>query len=186
MIGRARRPYPGKQAALLLDLSGTLEAHRFHPDDELVYSLEGEGVRTRDGIAMCRVRLCRTCKLPLHDLIAEARAAGGELTHCPRCDLEISKIHVPTPEEVALARYDRDAARARAPADKRTKALTTLYAKGIREGHKRTRAEMVYRRMFKHHAPTEVRVPAWNDAMAMVAGERGDAWEPPQEGANGA
>lgn len=182
-IGRARRPHHHGKVALLLDLSGNLEMHGFHPDDELEYSLEGEPVRGR-GAKAETPRICRKCKRVLVDDIAEAKARGLELERCPECLTKLSKIVVPTPEEVALRKAERGASLAKVPTDKRTKALATLYSNGLREGRSRKQAETIYRRMFRRHPDTEVRVSAWRVATQRVASEKGDAWEPPEEKAS--
>lgn len=190
-VGRARRPYPktpGKRA-LLLDLSGNVGMHG-HPDEEMVYALEGVACARKGDAGLIRPRLCRSCKRELArgfetqaDLgacVHERRpwCPGTEL-HCPECGTKISKLVVPSPEEVALIRAERDAARAKTPTDKRTKALTTLYAGTIRKSHKREAAHFAYRKMFGHFPPSDVRCPAWKAAIELVASEMSDAWEPP-------
>ncbi len=177
MIGRARRPYPGKREALLIDLSGNLATHDFDPDDEIAYSLDGAGM-SAGGAGAGGPRVCRKCKRVLDEDIEAANARGVELTHCPECKTKLSKIVVPTSEEIALARIERDAARAKLPHDKRTKILATLYLKGIREGRKRGSAEFAYRSMFHGFPPTEVRAPAWKAANALYTEERGGHWSP--------
>lgn len=179
-IGRARRPYPatpGKRA-LLIDLAGNLAMHGFHPDDEIVYSLEGVGMCGGKD-ALVGPRTCRACGRVLVDDIAEARARGEDLTHCPECDTELSRLEVPESEDVALRRREREESRARIPKDKRVTILTSLYAKGIKEGRKRANAEFAYRGMFKHFPPGEVRAPAWKAATEEAAAKRGGHFLPP-------
>lgn len=191
MIGRARRALAGKRSALWVDLSGNVSMH--FPDGdidaELVYSLDGIGVQRKCDARMIRPRICRSCKRELPREYRDQRELGacvhprrpwcpGEDLHCPECGTKISKLVVPSPEEIALIRVERDAARAKAPEDKRTKALTTLYAKGLRNGASRDAAEHAYRSMFKHYPPTDVRAKAWHAAVEIVADEKGDTWIP--------
>jgi hypothetical protein len=190
-IGRARRPSlaTGKTRALLLDLSGNLELHvpEGHIDDDLEYSLDGRGV-ARKGSATDRPRFCRVCKHLFAGDVEECahshrpcpveRGTTTVVAHCPECATPISKIFVPTPEDVELARVTRDAERKKAPECERTKALTCLYSTALRAGNHRNAAHHAYQRVFSAFPPTEVRVPAWRAAIARVALEKGDAWEP--------
>lgn len=197
MVGRARRARAGKRSALWIDLSGNVSLHfpDRNIDAELLYSLDGIGVQRKCDARMIRPRICRGCKRELpreYKTQAELRGAEGcdhpsrpwcrdgkgEELHCPECGAKISKLVVPSPEEIALIKVERDAARAAAPEDKRTKALTTLYAKGLRKGAERNTAHHAYRGLFKHFPPSDVRARAWREAIAIVAAERGDAWLP--------
>ena len=185
-VGRGRRPSPGtgKTRALLVDLAGNIDLHfpgTAHLDDDLDYSgvIDGRGVALK-GSASIRPRSCRVCKHLLeepldpcfHDGACKAEA------HCPECGTVISKIFVPSPEDVELARVVRDAERKRAPECERTRALTSLYVTALRAGNHRNAAHHAYQRVFSAFPPTEVRVPAWRDALAKVSAEKGDAWEP--------
>lgn len=190
-VGRARRPYaptPSKRA-LLIDLAGNVELQSqvtpWHPDDDLEFSLEGLGC-TRKGAGIAGPRICRACKRVLDDDIAAAAARGVKLEKCPECGTKLSKIALLRPEEVELARVVRDEQRAKTPIDKRTKALITLYAKGLREGHKREAAHFAFKRMFRAWPETTIRVVAWQRAIEIVAGEKGDAWMPKEDDAAGA
>lgn len=179
-IGRARRPHYLGKIALLIDLSSNLDTHGFHPDDELAYSLSGEPI-TVSGSAGIGPRICRKCRRVLDDDIAAARARGIYLERCPEpgCNTRLSRIVVPTAEEVELRRVERDEVRRHTPVDKRTKALTTMFANGLRAGHKKERAAIMFRRVFSQYPPADMKVRAWRDAVAIVAEERGDAWEQP-------
>jgi DNA repair protein RadD len=57
--GRALRPFPGKEYALLLDHSGNIERHGL-PDDERSWSLEGRGKRKKSERATS-VKVCPKC-----------------------------------------------------------------------------------------------------------------------------
>lgn len=193
MIGRGRRALAGKQRATWIDLSGNLSLHfpDGNVDAELVYSLDGVGVARKDDSRMIRPRICRSCKRELpreyrtqaelgacvHPRRPWCPGAGDEL-HCPECGAKISRLVIPSPEEIALIRIEQDASRAKIKPDKRLKILTSLYAKGLRNGAERDAAHHAYRGMFKHYPTTDVRVRAWREAVAIVAAERGDAWLP--------
>lgn len=179
-VGRARRARRGKAMSYLLDLSGNYALHG-HPDEELVFSLEGAGISRGNG-ALVGPRVCRRCRYVLADAIYAARLAGGELTHCPNCGRPLSQIVLLTPEEIALQIVERDAARRAVAVTTRIKALATMYAQGIKAGHQKDRAHNMYRGTFKAGFPTsEVRAKAWNIAVDRIAAERGDAWDPGEE-----
>jgi superfamily II DNA or RNA helicase len=72
IVGRVLRPFPGKDTATLLDLSGASLAHGM-PTSDREFSLDGEGIRRADGVEP--VRVCLRCG---------ATYEGG-LT-CPACD----------------------------------------------------------------------------------------------------
>lgn len=182
-VGRGRRPSPGtgKTRALLIDLSGNIDLHfpkGTSIDDDLEYSLDGRGVALK-GSAV-RPRSCRVCKHLLGDAEAcdHPHAPCPEEAHCPECATVISKIFVPSPEDVELARVTRDSERRKAPVCERTAALTTLYRTALRAGNHRNSAHYAYQRVFSGFPPAEIRVPAWRAALAEVAPEKGDAWEP--------
>lgn len=61
IVGRVKRPYPGKTTSLLIDLRGV--SHELgHPDEDRVFSLEGRGIRGRDEGA--DTTYCRVCGAP--------------------------------------------------------------------------------------------------------------------------
>lgn len=196
-IGRARRPFaptPSK-VALLLDLGGNVELQSqitpWHPDDELEYSLEGIGV-SRKGASIVGPRKCRACSRILDDDIAAAAARGEILRACPECKTKLSKIVLFKPEEIELARVVREATeQRRATLSKSTKALATMYVKALRGESTKRQAEAAWLRMFArgkrlHAVPIEVRVPAWQCAIDIVAREKGDTWIPEDGDAAGA
>lgn len=174
-VGRGRRARLGKTGARLIDLSGNVEIHG-HPDEELEYSLEGAGMSQRGACAI-RSRICPSCRRVLDLDIVAAKERGEELTHCPECKKKLSTIRVPTPEEVELARIEKEEARRRTPDDKRAKALVTLFAKGLRAGHEKRAAIIVFQRMFGQRPHGAMSAAAWREAVELVARERGDAWE---------
>lgn len=68
MVGRVRRPHPGKSRALLIDCKGATYEHGL-PDAERVFSLEGLPIRQANPIGL---RQCPQC--------------GGVFELAPRCD----------------------------------------------------------------------------------------------------
>lgn len=58
MVGRVLRKFSGKAGALLLDLSGVVDIHG-PPDQDLEYSLEGDGMRRKGPVL--GPRMCRVC-----------------------------------------------------------------------------------------------------------------------------
>lgn len=58
MVGRVLRPAPGKERALLLDLSGVVHLHGL-PDDDREYSLEGKGIKASKKLAS--LSQCPSC-----------------------------------------------------------------------------------------------------------------------------
>jgi len=170
MVGRVLRPYPGVERAMLIDLAGNWELHGY-PDEERVWSLTGTACTRRsqsnDGIRFCRV--CQT-EIPPGLLI------------CP-CGTPLPEQKTPRGEgvelEKILEREARQEERARLPPDKRVGMLASLYAKGIRKGHKKRAAELAYRSMTGRYPDTALMVRAWQLANEKVAEERGDAYVPP-------
>jgi len=74
-VGRALRPYPGKDYALILDHAGNTMRHGF-PDDEREWSLQGmERKRSNDSEQSINVRLCGQC-------FAACRAPVSTCPHC--------------------------------------------------------------------------------------------------------
>lgn len=57
IVGRVLRPAPGKERALLLDLSGAVHLHGL-PDDDREYSLDGKGIRAKKKASLRQCRLC--------------------------------------------------------------------------------------------------------------------------------
>jgi superfamily II DNA or RNA helicase len=96
--GRALRPAPGKTHALAVDLSGAALLHGL-PDDERVWSLEGEAVR-RTGAGLAELTRCRSCSAVFH--------VGAEA--CPHCSATTRGIRLPRRatriERQELARLD--------------------------------------------------------------------------------
>ena len=60
MVGRALRPAPGKDRALILDFAGNVARHGF-PDDPRAWSLDAKPRRQRDQAATAPLRRCAEC-----------------------------------------------------------------------------------------------------------------------------
>lgn len=181
VVGRILRPEfgiarPGERA-LLIDLVDNVERHG-PPDEDREYSLDGIAVQRKmlvhDGIRMCRT--CR-CEIP-----------PGQ-PRCPDCNRDTS-IVIPTPEEIELIRREgreREKARLEKAREelpcRRSRALATMYEKGLRKNHKRTAAEGGFRRMYGYPPPADLAALAWKVAVNRVAPTKGDAWEPPKAAA---
>lgn len=73
MAGRVLRPAPGKDDAILIDLSGATLAHGL-PTDAREYTLEGDGIRRSQAPPL------RTC--------LQCGAVFSPVPHCPRCGYE--------------------------------------------------------------------------------------------------
>lgn len=80
MTGRALRPSPGKDGALLLDLRGNV--HELgNPAADRIFRLEGEAITLAKASAAGE-RICRCCKTPL----------GNHVGPCPVCGVETSAV----------------------------------------------------------------------------------------------
>jgi DNA repair protein RadD len=87
IIGRVLRPAPGKESALLIDLRGVVHRHGL-PDDERVYALEGDAIRTVD--ALPPLKQCKQCGY-----------CGRTWRECPGCGFQQAN---PEPPEVRRER----------------------------------------------------------------------------------
>ena len=127
-VGRALRPYPGKERAVILDHAGNIERHGL-PDDERVWSLEGREKR-RGGVggeATIPVMKCAHC-------FYMARS----FQVCPSCgkEREIKPREVEAVEG-ELAEVDVEAMRrARKQEIGRARTLPELAEVAVRKGYK--------------------------------------------------
>jgi superfamily II DNA or RNA helicase len=97
MVGRILRPAPNKRDALLLDLRGVVHVHG-RPDDDLVYSLDGWGIRPAEGQ---EGRRCVACGADLPDDLL--------LMECPSCGEPIAgaaKQEAPHVVNAELCKFD--------------------------------------------------------------------------------
>lgn len=87
-VGRALRPYPGKEAAIVLDHVGSVRTHGL-PDEVREWSLDGRKKRKRKANDAAPIRQCEKCW-----------TVFKPAPFCPSCGEKCSKPR-PTPEEVA-------------------------------------------------------------------------------------
>ncbi len=89
IVGRVLRPAPGKESALLIDLRGVVHRHGL-PDDERVYALEGDAIRTVTSLPLKQCKRCGYC--------------GRAWRECPACDFKQAD---PVPPEVRRERLQQ-------------------------------------------------------------------------------
>lgn len=160
-----------QKVARLVDLCGNYDLHG-HPSEDRVWSLVGQACTRWGDAATDGVRHCPVCK---------AEIPTGELT-CAECGEPLPVLQTPKGEDTELIEAEREAKREERrglPEDKRVRMLASLYARGIRKGHKKRAAEMAYRSMTGRFPDTKLMVQSWKAANETVAQERGDAYEPP-------
>ena len=113
-VGRALRPYPGKDRAIILDHAGNAGVHGL-PDDDREWCLDGEE-SGRKGKAPPTLRLCGKC-------YAHAKSGTLVCSHCGwawpvearEVEVAAGELEVVSPEEVARVKLDlkREVAMAR-------------------------------------------------------------------------
>lgn len=92
MVGRVRRPHPGKTSSLLLDCKGAVYQHGL-PDDEREFSLAGRAIRVSEGLPP--IRQCPACA-------SVFRTAPT----CERCGYEFPPAEAPTEKASEVRRVD--------------------------------------------------------------------------------
>jgi superfamily II DNA or RNA helicase len=106
-VGRALRPSPGKTMCLVIDLCGNVHDYG-KPEEDRMYSLEGEAIRKRADVLAARK--CAMCGVPLdHDW-----------TVCDRCGYARPELRVPRDVGLAMLKAERIA---RIPDEKRAETL---------------------------------------------------------------
>lgn len=145
-VGRALRPYTGKDYALILDHAGNTHRHGL-PDDERAWSLDGKATRqASEGKASVSVRTCGGCFAAVRSLVPVCQYCGYVFPIKAR---EVEEV------EGTLSEVDREAVR---KAMKREQG----YAKGMQEllviqnqrGYKPGWAHYVMQARQKKHART--------------------------------
>ena len=134
MVGRVRRPFPGKTECLLIDLVGARERHG-HPDQDLEYHLDG--VAVTQASARPAQQYCRVCKAPLPP-------GGGP---CAACEAKPAELVTPRGEGVALE-IDKFAWAKEAPEGRQLATLLTWHRKALASGHKLTSANYKFKAVF--------------------------------------
>jgi DNA repair protein RadD len=87
-VGRALRPAPGKDRALILDLAGNLYRHGM-PDADREWSLEGKPRKQRERSEMPRLRRCEACEAINPPKAKTCMACGADLKPTPQEQREI-------------------------------------------------------------------------------------------------
>lgn len=138
MTGRALRPSPGKDYALLIDLRGNV--HELgNPAADRVFALEGEAI-TLARAAANGERLCRCCKTPL----------GDQVGPCPVCGVETSAI----PEATGADLVDIDSIKGEVKAFLKPSRIVLALAGMLRKGNTRQVTPQIaarFRGIFRHH-----------------------------------
>ena len=126
-VGRALRPYPGKDAAILLDHAGNTARHGL-PDDARVWSLDGKVMRrTLEGDRDPGLKVCPNC----YAAVAPACAV------CPECQHAFIAIRSITTVEGTLTEVDLQAQRQAARAQQgATTSLEGLISLGKSRGYR--------------------------------------------------
>jgi superfamily II DNA or RNA helicase len=87
-VGRAFRPSPGKDRALILDCAGNLYRHGM-PDADRQWSLDGKPRRQREPGDMPALRHCEHCEAVNPPGVARCMACGADLGPTPQQQREI-------------------------------------------------------------------------------------------------
>lgn len=133
-VGRALRPYPGKDRAVILDHVGNCRRHGL-PDDDRAWTLEGRKRRATDTAPPVAIRQCSAC-YTVH------RPAPA----CPSCGFVYPVQHRVVAEVAGdLAEVDPAALRATREAEqKRARTLDDLRRLGAARGYRPGWAERVH------------------------------------------
>jgi len=87
-VGRALRPSPGKERALILDCAGNLYRHGM-PDADRQWSLEGKPGRQREQSDAPRLRRCEQCTAINRPKATTCSACGADLKPTPQEQREV-------------------------------------------------------------------------------------------------
>lgn len=142
-VGRALRPAPGKDRAIVLDLTGTSHVHG-HPEDDRLYSLEGRGMRLGDDEEVNQ-SYCRVCGAPI---------VPGE--PCPECGTGPREVEQRVTGE-ALVKYAR---KREETVDQRIQTLKRWREAGREKGYKPGWALAKYRAVYGAWPPAAVQEAA--------------------------
>jgi DNA repair protein RadD len=153
-IGRALRPVDGKEAAVIVDLTGASHIHG-HPEEDRLYSLEGTGIRRASDAA--GLAYCRVCSAPLPPGVACAECGTA-----PREQKAPRVVHAPL--ELAARRQAQGV-------DHRARNLARWIAEGRARGYKSGRAFAIYAGFYKAKATPDVILAARALLHAQPAGD---------------
>lgn len=141
MGGRVLRPYPGKERALMIDLTGVSKLHG-PLEEERIFSLDGKIRRKGESATQ---RYCATCGAPINDAFCEmCGPSGGELETPIGAGIALEKF--------AWAKHVTD--------DKRVLYLARWYAQALGRRHRPDSAHHKYKAVFKEWPPAKVQLEA--------------------------
>ena len=136
MIGRIRRPSPGKTDCLLIDCKGAVHQHGM-PDDSRVYSLAGRPITVDK--ALPAVRQCPSC-----GAVFRMRPV------CERCEYVFPVAEKPRERKAELQRVDNVT-----PESSKRAFFKSQLLKGAAQGHKPGWAMHRYRARFGYWPPQQ-------------------------------
>lgn len=139
MRGRASRPSPGKELAIVLDHAGNFTRHGF-PEDERAWTLDDDPVGSGGGEREAAYRRCRKC--------GAISRAGAE--RCVECSQPFPVVPVAAPHVVDsdMVEVRQQAPRANAGAEERDATLRGLLTTARTKGFKPQWAAFIYRSRF--------------------------------------
>lgn len=142
ITGRALRPYPGKERALLIDLRGVSHIHG-HPTEDREYSLVGQAIRHAGTVNPYTA--CATCGAP--------KEPGSV---CAECGVEprVSQLTV-TGDKLHKFAWMQTR-----PPEKRAVSLAKWLKEGREKGWKPGAAGHKYRVVFGHWPPADIQAMA--------------------------
>lgn len=135
-IGRALRPAPGKDCALILDFAGNVERHGF-PDEDRKWTLEAKPARARDrdAASVPRPRRCTACTAMNRPAVLKCAECGADLrTTAERREAEVALAEAQRrkDEDLVATLPLRDAIAWAGPDESRLRFVAR--ARGYREG----------------------------------------------------
>jgi DNA repair protein RadD len=134
MVGRVRRPSPGKLSCLLIDCKGAVHMHGM-PDDDRTYSLVGRPIRVAESLPP--IRQCPECG-----------AVDRPAQSCSRCGYEYPKPEPVTEKEGELTRVDNVT-----PESSKRSFLRAQLRLALERGHKPGAAAHKFKWRFGHWPP---------------------------------
>ena len=135
IVGRVLRPAPGKDRALLVDLTGVVHKHGW-PTDDRAYSLEGRAIKRKvdDPVTVWQCRFCGMC-FPTPPRDRRCESCGKILPEPEPLKVQRRRMEMRKREEV-MGQHEKDAVWRR------------LVGSTRRKGYKLTRASVIYKQKF--------------------------------------
>ncbi len=147
-MGRALRPFPGKEAAIILDHAGNTARHGL-PDDPRAWSLDGKDARKKkEGERATAIKVCPKC----------FAAVLSAVTECPECDHKFIAERVVAQVEGTLTEVDVAVQRAAA---KRAQGNAVSYDELVALGRSRGYRNPTAWARYVWNARTGQRQPIW-------------------------